>query len=80
MESYSSLSIEELVQRCAASKECAAWQEFVRRLHRLIAKVVLRTAVRLGDGAAGGAADGVGTGQAGGPLSDSPHVTITPAG
>jgi len=49
MESYSSLSIEELVQRCAASKECAAWQEFVRRLHRLIAKVVLRTAVRLGD-------------------------------
>jgi RNA polymerase sigma-70 factor (ECF subfamily) len=49
MESHSSLSIEELVQLCAESGGYAAWQEFVRRLHRLIAKVVLRTAARLGD-------------------------------
>jgi RNA polymerase sigma-70 factor (ECF subfamily) len=47
--SYSSLSIEELVRRCSASGEIRAWEEFVRRFHRLIAAVVLRTAGRLGD-------------------------------
>lgn len=50
MNGYSSLSIEELVRVCSSAGEAAAWEEFVRRLHRLIAKVVLRTAERLGDG------------------------------
>jgi len=50
MKSYSSLSVEELVRRCSSSDDAAAWEEFVRRMHRLIAKVVLRTAERLGDG------------------------------
>src|ERR1700678_3100899 len=49
MESYSSLSIEELVRRCSASRSADAWEEFVRRFHRLIASVVLRTATRFGD-------------------------------
>ncbi len=49
MESYSSLSIEELVRRCSASRSAEAWEEFVRRFHRLIATVILRTADRLGD-------------------------------
>jgi RNA polymerase sigma-70 factor (ECF subfamily) len=46
---YSSISIEELLRRCSASGEIDAWGEFVRRFHRLIAIVVLRTANRLGD-------------------------------
>jgi RNA polymerase sigma-70 factor (ECF subfamily) len=46
---YPSLTIEELVRRCTASGEIGAWEEFVRRFHRLIATVVLRTALRLGD-------------------------------
>jgi RNA polymerase sigma-70 factor (ECF subfamily) len=50
MENDSSLSIEELVRICSSSEEVGAWEEFVRRLHRLIAKVVLRMAERLGDG------------------------------
>jgi RNA polymerase sigma-70 factor (ECF subfamily) len=49
METYSSLSVEELVRKCAVSGDLAVWQEFVRRFHRLIAKVVLRGAVRFGD-------------------------------
>jgi len=49
MQSYSSLSIEELVRRCSASRSADAWEEFVRRFHRLIATVILRTATRLGD-------------------------------
>jgi RNA polymerase sigma-70 factor, ECF subfamily len=49
MESFSSLSIEELVRRCSASRSADAWEEFVRRFHRLIATVILRTAARLGD-------------------------------
>jgi RNA polymerase sigma-70 factor, ECF subfamily len=49
MENYSSISIEELVRRCAASSSPEAWEEFVRRFHRLIATVTLRTASRLGD-------------------------------
>jgi RNA polymerase sigma-70 factor, ECF subfamily len=49
MKAYSSLSIEELVRRCSSSGEIDAWDEFVRRLHRLIAKVVYRTASRMGD-------------------------------
>jgi RNA polymerase sigma-70 factor, ECF subfamily len=49
METYASLSIETLVRRCAASRNPEAWEEFVRRFHRLIATVILRTAGRLGD-------------------------------
>lgn len=49
MEPYSSLSIEDLVRRCASSEEIGVWEEFVRRFHRLIATVVLRTAARWGD-------------------------------
>jgi RNA polymerase sigma-70 factor, ECF subfamily len=49
MDSYSSISIEELVHRCSVSPSAEAWEEFVRRFHRLIATVVLRTATRLGD-------------------------------
>jgi RNA polymerase sigma-70 factor, ECF subfamily len=49
MELYSSLSVEDLVRRCCASGGIAAWEEFVRRFHRLIAKMVLRAAVRFGD-------------------------------
>ena len=37
------------MRRCSASGETGAWEEFVRRFHRLIAAVVLRTASRLGD-------------------------------
>jgi RNA polymerase sigma-70 factor, ECF subfamily len=49
MENYSSLSVEELVRQCAVSGDLAAWQEFVHRFQRLIAKVVLRGAARFGD-------------------------------
>jgi RNA polymerase sigma-70 factor, ECF subfamily len=49
METYASISIENLVRRCASSRSPEAWQEFVRRFHRLIATVTLRTAARLGD-------------------------------
>jgi RNA polymerase sigma-70 factor (ECF subfamily) len=49
MENCSSLSIDELLRRCAASSNAEAWEEFVRRFHRLVATVVLRTASRLGD-------------------------------
>jgi RNA polymerase sigma-70 factor (ECF subfamily) len=49
VESYPSISIEELVRQCSASRSPEAWEEFVRRFHRLIATVILRTASRLGD-------------------------------
>jgi len=38
---YSALSAGELVRQCARSADKAAWEEFVRRFHRLIAGVVL---------------------------------------
>jgi RNA polymerase sigma-70 factor (ECF subfamily) len=47
--SYSSLSVEELIRICTGSGEAAAWEEFVRRFHRLIAGVVLRSARRWGE-------------------------------
>ncbi len=46
---YSALSAGELVRQCARSADKAAWEEFVRRFHRLIAGVVLRTAQRWGE-------------------------------
>jgi RNA polymerase sigma-70 factor (ECF subfamily) len=49
MKSYSSISIEELIRQCSCSRTPQAWEEFVRRFHRLIATVILRTASRLGD-------------------------------
>jgi RNA polymerase sigma-70 factor, ECF subfamily len=49
MENYSSIEIDELAQRCSISGDIGAWEEFVRRLHRHIAKVVLRASVRFGD-------------------------------
>src|ERR1700678_966659 len=49
MMSYSSMSIEELIRQCSHSHTPQAWEEFVRRFHRLIATVILRTASRLGD-------------------------------
>jgi RNA polymerase sigma-70 factor, ECF subfamily len=49
MMSYSSISIEELIRQCSGSRTPQAWEEFVRRFHRLIATVILRTASRLGD-------------------------------
>jgi RNA polymerase sigma-70 factor, ECF subfamily len=49
MEDYSCLSAGDLVRQCAASGQTELWEEFVRRFHRPIASVVLRTASRLGD-------------------------------
>ena len=46
---YASLSAEELVLACGRSDDTAAWQEFVRRFHRLIATVALRVARRWGE-------------------------------
>lgn len=45
---YSSLSDEKLLLRCIQTDDTAAWEEFIRRFHRLIAKVVLRTCIRWG--------------------------------
>jgi RNA polymerase sigma-70 factor (ECF subfamily) len=46
---YASLSAEELVLECGRADDAAAWQEFVRRFHRLIATVALRVARRWGE-------------------------------
>jgi RNA polymerase sigma-70 factor, ECF subfamily len=43
---YASLSAEELVVACKETDDAEAWEEFVRRFHRLIASVVLRVARR----------------------------------
>lgn len=40
---YEALSIEELVRECAERPCADAWEEFIRRFHRLIAATVLRT-------------------------------------
>ncbi|HMD30559.1 MAG TPA: sigma-70 family RNA polymerase sigma factor [Candidatus Acidoferrales bacterium] len=50
MNPYSGLSPEELFRACAQTGEAAAWEEFVRRFHRLIAMVALRTARGCGGG------------------------------
>lgn len=46
---YSSISDQDLVLRCAESRDDAAWREFLRRYHRLIARVAYRTARRWGE-------------------------------
>lgn len=47
------LSSQELIQQCTATGGSAAWEEFVRRFHRLIAGVALRTARRWAEPASG---------------------------
>lgn len=37
------------MRQCSVARDVEAWEEFVRRFHRLIAKVVLRAAARFGD-------------------------------
>jgi RNA polymerase sigma-70 factor (ECF subfamily) len=46
---YSSLSSEALVLECLHSGEEAAWTEFIRRFHALIASVVIRVARQWGE-------------------------------
>ncbi|MGB9072934.1 MAG: sigma-70 family RNA polymerase sigma factor [Terriglobales bacterium] len=46
---YSSFSSDDLVKACAGSKNPAAWEEFIRRFHPVVARVVLRTARRWGE-------------------------------
>jgi RNA polymerase sigma-70 factor (ECF subfamily) len=46
---YASIPADRLPRVCAESSDPAAWEEFVRRFHRLIATVVFRTARRWGD-------------------------------
>jgi len=46
---YASLSPEELILACRRTDDAAAWGEFVRRFHRLIATVALRVARRWGE-------------------------------
>ena len=41
---FSELSSDDLVQRCAGSRDSAAWAEFIRRFQPVIASAVLRTA------------------------------------
>lgn len=43
------LSTEELLLRCVQTGDAAAWKEFIRRFHGLIATVVLRVARRWGE-------------------------------
>lgn len=47
--SLTSISTEDLIRRCSSQGEIGVWEEFVRRFHRPIATVALRTARRLGD-------------------------------
>jgi RNA polymerase sigma-70 factor (ECF subfamily) len=46
---YAALSAERLILACTQTGDAAAWEEFVRRFHRLIATVALRVARRWGD-------------------------------
>lgn len=46
LERYALLSSASLVEACAGSRNQAAWEEFLRRFHPVIATVVLRTARR----------------------------------
>jgi RNA polymerase sigma-70 factor, ECF subfamily len=45
---YSALSPEKLILACTSIGDTAAWEEFLRRFHRLIATVALRIARRWG--------------------------------
>ena len=46
---YVALSAGDLVRACTQTGDAAAWEEFIRRFHRLIASVVLRVARRWGE-------------------------------
>ena len=67
METHASVSIEELIRRCAASRSPEAWEEFVRRFHlagfnlhiHAINDAAVRTAVDAIEAAR--AADGIAT-------------------
>lgn len=45
---HAALSAEDLVLACTQTGDAAAWEEFIRRFHRLISTVVLRVARRWG--------------------------------
>ena len=47
--SYNSQDTCELIRACADPRNSAAWQEFIRRFHKLIAGVVMRTCARWGE-------------------------------
>lgn len=47
--SYGSQDTCELIRACADPRNSAAWQEFIRRFHKLIAGVVMRTCARWGE-------------------------------
>ena len=47
--SDTSMPANELVRSCPLSRDRKAWEEFVRRFHRLIAAVALRTARQWGE-------------------------------
>lgn len=49
MEPCASLTTEEIARRCALTGDVEAWGELVRRVHRVIALAIYRTAQRLGD-------------------------------
>jgi RNA polymerase sigma-70 factor, ECF subfamily len=46
---YSKMTVEEILRACVQGRDTGAWEEFVRRFHRLIAIVALRTAQRWGE-------------------------------
>lgn len=46
---YSSIPTDQLIRACVSGESTEAWQEFVRRFHRLIAAMVLRTSRRWGE-------------------------------
>jgi RNA polymerase sigma-70 factor, ECF subfamily len=46
---YSKMTVEEILHACVQARNTAAWEEFVRRFHRVIAIVALRTAQRWGE-------------------------------
>jgi RNA polymerase sigma-70 factor, ECF subfamily len=46
---YSTMTVEEILHACVQARNTAAWEEFVRRFHRVIAIVALRTAQRWGE-------------------------------
>lgn len=46
---YSSLTTEELIELCAKSGDPDAWQEFIRRFHKLIASAIVRVAYGWGE-------------------------------
>lgn len=46
---YASVQTDQLIRACVSGESTEAWQEFVRRFHRLIAAMVLRTSRRWGE-------------------------------